>query len=245
MPRPESHAHSQRLRQFAPLALAAAILALFFAVGGPSWISMEALRDNRTALVAVVQHHPLLTATLFVVVYTGLVAIAFPTTIVLTVAGGYLFGMVGAALSVCAATAGAVCLYFAARTALGDTLRSRFKGILARLEQGFHNNAFLYLLSLRLFPFAPFVAVTLAGAFFGAKPRAFALATALGTIPAAIIYTSIGAGAGTLIDQGGLVSLQGALLQPQVVGPLLAMAAMTAVPALWRTWRKGIEITPQ
>jgi uncharacterized membrane protein YdjX (TVP38/TMEM64 family) len=117
--------------------------------------------------------------------------------------------------------------------------------VLARLEQGFQGNAFLYLLSLRLFPFAPFVAVTLAGAFFGARWRTFGLATLIGTAPATFIYTGVGAGAGAILDQGGELSVQSALFQPLVLGSLLGIAALAAAPALWRTWRQRLEETPQ
>jgi uncharacterized membrane protein YdjX (TVP38/TMEM64 family) len=153
--------------------------------------------------------------------------------------------MAGGALSTLAATAGALGLFFAARTAFGESLSRRFRGVLARLTQGFHGNAFLYLLSLRLFPFAPFVAVTLTGAALGAPWRTFGAATLIGTAPATFVYTSVGAGAGAMLDRGEAISVQSALVQPHVLGPLLAMAALAAAPALWRTWRGRGEETPQ
>lgn len=245
MPNPGDNTWRLTAQRAAPLAGAALALGAFFVLGGADYVSLDGLREHRADLTHMVATHPMLTATAFFVVYATLVAVAFPTTIVLTFAGGYLFGMAGGALSTLAATVGAILLFFAAQTAFGDGLRLRFRGVLARLEAGFRGNAFLYLLSLRLFPFFPFVAVTLAGAFFGANWRSFGLATLLGTAPAAFIYTSVGVGAGAILDQGGELSLRSALLQPMVLGPLLAMAALAAAPALWRTWRRRLEETPQ
>lgn len=245
MPNPEQRPWAARARRAAPLAAAALALVGFFALGGAEYVSLDGLREHRADLTALVAAQPVLTAAAFFAVYVTLVAVAFPSTIVLTLAGGYLFGMAGGALSTVAATAGAILLFFAAQTAFGEGLRRRFRGVLARLEEGFRGNAFLYLLSLRLFPFVPFVAVTLAGAFFGARWRAFGLATLIGTAPATFIYTGVGAGAGAILDQGGELSVQGALLQPMVLGPLLGMAALAAAPALWRTWRRRLEETPQ
>ncbi len=238
-------ARNARWRRYAPLAIAAVALLAFFALGGGQLVSVDTLRDNRAALTAFVADQPVLTAGLFFVTYITLVAMAFPTTIALTLAGGYLFGLAGGVLSTLAATIGALGLYFAARTAFGEGLKQRFRGVLARLTKGFDGNAFLYLLSLRLFPFAPFVAVTLAGAALGAKWRTFGAATLIGTAPATFLYTSVGAGAGAMLDRGEAISVQAALMQPQVLGPLLGMAALAAAPALWRTWRRRTEETPQ
>jgi uncharacterized membrane protein YdjX (TVP38/TMEM64 family) len=245
MPNPKESPWAARARGAAPLAAAALALGVFFAFGGADYVSLDGLREHRADLTALVAEQPVLTAAALFLVYVTLVAMAFPSTIVLTLAGGYLFGMAGWALSTLAATVGAILLFFAARTAFGEGLRLRFRGVLARLEQGFQGNAFLYLLSLRLFPFAPFVAVTLAGAFFGARWRTFGLATLIGTAPATFIYTGVGAGAGAILDQGGELSVQSALFQPLVLGSLLGIAALAAAPALWRTWRQRLEETPQ
>lgn len=245
MPNPGDNTWAARARRAAPLAAAALALGAFFLLGGADYVSLDGLREHRADLTHLVATHPALTAAGFFVVYVTLVAVAFPSSIVLTLVGGYLFGLAGGVLSLLAATLGAILLFFAAQTAFGEGLRLRFRGVLARLEEGFRGNAFLYLLSLRLFPFVPFVAVTLAGAFFGAKWRTFGLATLIGTAPATFIYTGVGAGAGAILDQGGELSVRSALLQPMVLGPLLGMAALAAAPALWRTWRRRLEETPQ
>jgi len=230
-------------RRAAPLAAAGLGLLAFFALGGAEYVSLDGLRAHRTDLKELVSARPVMTAAAFFVLYVMLVAVAFPSTIALTLAGGYLFGMAGGFLSLFAATLGAIFLFFAAQTALGDGLRRRFRGVLAQLEAGFRGNAFLYVLSLRLFPFAPFVVVTLAGAVFGARWRSFGLATLLGTAPASFIYTGVGAGAGVVLDQGGDLSISSVLMQPMALGLLVGMAALAAAPALWRSWRRRFETT--
>ncbi|MFZ4122704.1 MAG: TVP38/TMEM64 family protein [Caulobacterales bacterium] len=224
-------------RRYAPLVCVVALLGAFFAFGGGDLISIDTLREHRAYLTAFVVERPLLSAIGFTLIYTALVSIGFPTTIVLTLFGGYLFGMAGAIGSVIGATVGSLGLYFAARGPLGDGLKARFGGVLRRLERGFQGDSFLYLLSLRLFPFAPFIAVTLAGAAFAMPWRAFGLATFMGTMPATLIYTGVGAGAGAILDAGGTVSPSSVLLQPLVLLPLLGMALLAAAPAVWRAMR--------
>jgi uncharacterized membrane protein YdjX (TVP38/TMEM64 family) len=223
--------------RLAPLAVLAALLAAFFLLGGGDLVSIETLREHRAAALAFVAAHPIVAVSGYVAAYALLVAIGFPSAIVLTVAGGYLFGMPGAAAALVGATLGAFIMFLAARTAFSPALKARLGRAFARLEAGFQSNAFSYLLSLRLFPFAPFLGVTLAAAVFRVSPWRFVLATALGSIPASLVYTGVGAGAGAALDEGGPVSLTGAFFQPMVLGPLVAAAALAVAPALWRHWR--------
>ncbi|MDI9817826.1 MULTISPECIES: TVP38/TMEM64 family protein [unclassified Legionella] len=75
----------------------------------------------------------------------------------LTLAGIFLFGSVfGSILVVLSATMGATLLYFAVKTSLGDWLAQKATGWMSRMREGFQENAFSYLLFLRLVPLFPF-----------------------------------------------------------------------------------------
>lgn len=225
------------VRRFLPLAVLLAGLAAFFALGLHKIVTFEALRTHRVELTAWVGDHRMLAMLGFAAAYVVVVACSLPVAVLLTPLAGFLFGFWwGAALSVCAATLGALAVFLAARSALGGALRGRAGGVVKRLEAGFRRNAFGYLLFLRLVPAFPFWLVNIVPAVLDVPARTFALATLLGILPGAAVYSSVGSGLGAVFDRGGEPDL-GIVFQPHVLGPLLALAALSLVPAGYAAWR--------
>lgn len=224
-------------RRLLPVAALALLLALVFTTGLHRYLSFGALRDNRALLQAFVADNYALAALGFVAAYTAAVALSIPGAVILTVGGGFLFGSLpGTALVVVGATAGATLLYLIAKTALGDALRARAGGAVQRLEAGFKENALSYLLVLRLIPLFPFWLVNLAAAVLGVPFRTYVLATFLGIIPGSFVYAQVGAGLGSVFDQGGEPSLAG-VLTPQVILALVGLAVLALVPVGYRKWQ--------
>ena len=105
----------------------------------------------------------LLSLLAFVALYAAAVALSLPGGAVLTLAGGFLFGwLLGGVASILAATIGASVVFLIARSALGEFLAARAGPWLSRFRQGFQEDAFSYLLFLRLVPIFPFWLVNLA-----------------------------------------------------------------------------------
>jgi len=181
-------------RRFAPLALAAAALVLFFALRLDRYVSLERLIDSRSMLLGAIAGHRVAAAAAFAGVYAGLVAISAPGATVMTVAAGALFGVwLGVLCSAVGATAGACGLFLAARSALGAGLAARAGPRLLRLQDKFQHHAVGYLLFLRLSPFFPFWFVNLAAALAGVRFTTFLWTTALGVLPAAFVFAATGA----------------------------------------------------
>ena len=86
------------------------------------------------------------------------------------------------------ATIGATLIFLVARTALGEPLLRRAGPRADQLAQGFRDDAFSYLLFLRLVPAFPFFLVNLVPALAGVRLGPFVAATALGVIPAAVVF---------------------------------------------------------
>ena len=157
-----------------------------------------------------------------------------PGSAVLTIAGGFLFGIAfGTVWVVIAATAGATALFLMARTVLGDGLRKRAGTALRKMEAGFSENAFSYLLSLRLIPVFLFFLINIVPAFLGVSLRTYVVATLIGIIPGAFVFASIGAGLGSIFDMMSDFTLAGALT-PQVIVALASLSVLSLVPPLYK-----------
>ena len=227
------------LKRFGPLIILVVIAIAFFAAGGQHYVTLDALRDNRQFLVDFVARNPIGSALALVGIYAALVAISFPGASLLTIAAGLFFGtVVGGSLVVIGATLGATIVFLIARNASGDALRKRIGNWGEKLADGFEKNAFSYLMLLRLLPVAPFWLVNIVPALFGVKLRDYVLATAIGIIPGTFVYASIGAGAGAVLAAGQELNLKGALLKPEVIGPILGLAALSLIPIIYKKFRK-------
>ncbi len=225
------------LKRFLPLAVLAAGATAFFALGGGEYVSLEKLGENRDALKQATSDNPVLVAGAYMLVYIAVIAFSLPVGTVLTLTGGFIFGtLLGGALTVVAATIGATILFVAARTAFADYFRERMGGAVATMRAKFEENAFNYILALRLAPIFPFVVVNVAPALAGAPLRSYVAATALGIIPGTFVYASVGAGLDAIFAAGGTPDL-GAIFKPEVLVPLFLLALLALAPTLWKAIR--------
>ncbi len=230
--------------RFLPIALIAAGLAAASALGWTQALSLASLADSRDMLQALVAAHPLAAPLGYVAVYAAAVAFSFPAASVLTIIGGFLFGWaLGAALAVVAATVGATALFAAARTAFGEGLKERLSGLSAKLAEGFEQDAFAFLLVLRLAPFIPFVAVNIAPALFHVRLKTFVAATAIGIVPGAIAYSWLGEGLGSVLAAaaaaGRDVKLKD-LVTPEITVAFALLSLVALVAAIVkRRWGNG------
>ena len=106
-----------------PIAILAAGLAAYFALDIGHYLSPEALCEYRGHLKAWVEGYGTVAPIGYVIVYILVIAFSLPGGAVMTIAGGFLFGVAfGAVLTVIGATIGATVLFLIARFALADYL---------------------------------------------------------------------------------------------------------------------------
>lgn len=243
-PRPTGSPASRLWPRFLPIALVAMAIATVVLLRLDRFVSLDQLRASRGDLAMFVAAMPAHAVLLFVATYAAASALSMPGIVVLTLVGGYLFGLwLGAAAVVVGATAGATLLFLAARTAFGDLLRSRAGVWLTRMEASFRKNAFGYLLSLRLAPAIPFFVVNLMLALAGVPLRTFVVTTAIGIIPSTIVFASTGAGLRTVLDSGMELTLQGTVT-PGLIAGLTGLSLLPLLPVLARRLMSSTKSDP-
>lgn len=217
--------------------LAVGGIALFALVAGRDLLSFAVIEENREQLIAWRDANPAVAATLFALLYVAVVVFSIPGAVWVSIAGGFLFGTwVGTALNVASATTGATLLFLVARSSFGAWLRERAAGWAARAAEGIERDQVSYLLLVRLVPAMPFFVANLIPAFFRVRPWTFVWTTFAGIIPAAIVFTSFGAGIGELLDRGERPDL-GELFAPEFVLPLAGLMLLALLPAVLRRLR--------
>ncbi len=231
------------LRRLVPLLLLAVAMVAVFATGLDRYLSMEVLSENYMQLRAWAAAHPIVAPIAFGLVYAAGVAVSIPGAAIMTLAGGLMFGLVlGTLVVVIAATLGATLVFLIAKTALGEPLRRRASGWIKRMEHGFQEDALSYLLVLRLVPIFPFWLVNIVPAFLGMRLTSYVVATFLGILPGTAVIVSIGNGVGEILEAGETPDLA-IIFSPEVLGPLVALAALVLSTTLYKRWRRGRDAT--
>jgi len=222
------------LKRLVPLAVLIIGLAAFFAFDLDRFVTLEALRENRAVLGDFVDRHGVLAALAFIATYAVVVAFSLPIATLLSILGGFFFGTaIGTFCVVVGATAGAAVLFLIARSTLGAFLHERAGPALKKMEAGFQQNEFSYLLILRLIPLFPFFVVNIVPALLGVSLRNYVLATALGIIPGAFVYVGVGAGTGSVIDSGEVPGLD-VFLRADVLLPMVGLAVLALLPIAYK-----------
>ena len=230
------------IKRLLPLAVLIIAAIGVFASGLHNYLTFDALKEHRETLLSLVESHAVLAPLAFILIYAAATAMSLPGGVILTITGGFLFGTwLGGLYVVIGATLGAVGIFLIAKTALGDTLRNKAGPWMAKMEAGFRENEFSYLLILRLVPLFPFWLVNLVPAFLGVSLVTYVIATFVGIIPGSFAYASVGAGLGTVFDQGETPGLD-ILADPKVWGPMVALILLALVPVAYkRLSRKNPE----
>ena len=184
-------------------------LIAFVALGGTEWLSLDTLRENRSALLAYTERNYALMLGVTVLVYVVATALSLPGATVLSLATGLLFGRwIGTAVIAVGATIGATLVFLAARYLFADAARRRMGPAAQRIVEGFRKDAFNYLLFLRLVPLFPFWLINLVPAFTPIRTQTYVLATAIGILPGAFVFANLGESLGRISSAEELVSTE-------------------------------------
>ena len=221
------------------LVIAAAVLA-YWRFG--ELLTFSALQENRAQLIAFRDGNYTMTAATFIALYAVMVALSLPGATIATLTGGFLFSVFpGTLFNMIAATLGACGIFLAARMGLGERLAAKLddsEGAVKRIKAGIDRNQWSMLFLMRLMPIVPFFVANLVPSFLGVSLGRFAVSTFFGIIPGAIVYTSLGAGLGSVFETGEMPNL-GIIFEPQILLPILGLCALAALPLFLRLMRKG------
>ncbi|HEX5958865.1 MAG TPA: VTT domain-containing protein [Hyphomicrobiaceae bacterium] len=242
-------------RRCALPAIIAGILAVVLLNGWHHHLTLENVVTLRDRFQETLAANAPLALIAYVALYAVLVALSLPCGLLLTVAGGLLFGwLAGALAAIAGATLGAAIVFLVARSAVGDSLSKRAGPWLDKLSKGFQKDAMSYMLFLRLVPAFPFWFVNIAPAILGVPFRTFVLGTVVGIAPATLAFASAGAGLDSVIlaaknAHAACVALKGpdacplkinasSLLTPELMLALVLVGLVALMPIMLRKWKK-------
>lgn len=213
------------------LALILAAVVGFLALDGGRFLSLDYLQQSHARFAELYAARPLAVVAGYFVIYVLATALSVPGAIILTLAGGAVFGLGWGLLIVSfASSIGATLAFLAARFVLRDSVEARFGKRLADLNAGVARDGAFYLFTLRLVPLVPFFVINLAMGLTKMRVSVFYIVSQLGMLAGTAVYVN----AGTQLSK--ITSLQG-ILSPALLGsfvllgvfPLLARKVIDAI----------------
>jgi pyruvate/2-oxoglutarate dehydrogenase complex dihydrolipoamide dehydrogenase (E3) component/uncharacterized membrane protein YdjX (TVP38/TMEM64 family) len=220
-----------RLRQIVLLLLLALAIGAFVALDLGRYLSFDQLKASQASFAQLHAEQPLTVAVVYFLVYVLATALSIPGAVIITLAGGAIFGLWQGLLIVSfASTLGATLAFLASRFLLRDWVEARFGQRLADINAGVNREGGFYLFTLRLIPVVPFFLINLLMGLTRMKVWTYYWVSQIGMLAGTAVYVN----AGTQLAQ--LESLQG-ILSPALLGsfvllgifPLIARRIVAAV----------------
>ena len=204
------------------------------------YLNFDQLAQNQEALQVWRDSHFVLASLVFIVIYVAIVAFSLPGAAIISLTGGFLFGLFpGALYNIGSATVGATAIFLAARMGFGEALSAKMdssKGAVGKIKDGLKTDEVSYLLIMRLVPAVPFFVANLIPALVGVKLKRFIWTTFVGIIPGGVVYTWVGAGLAEVFANGQTPNL-GIIFEWQVLGPLLGLAGLALLPIILKKFK--------
>lgn len=250
---PQPDGPPSAMRRWGPLVLLVGLAAAAYGLGLHRYLTLQVIAENREALKEFVTTHWIGAAAIYAGIYVATVALSLPGAALLTVLGGFLFGwMMGAPLAAVSATAGAAIVFVIVRTSFGEALARRAGPLARKLSAGFREDAFHYLLFLRLVPAFPFFIVNAVSGLAGIRLPTFLAATLIGILPGSLVFAYLGTGLDSVIDAqaeayraciasgatscGFDISI-GSLVTTEIIIAFCALGVLALVPVAVRRWK--------
>ena len=205
---------------------------IFFIFDLQRFLTLEYLQASRESFAATYLESPFTVSAIYFLIYVVSTALSVPGAVILTLAGGALFGLGwGLVLVSFASSLGATFAMMASRFVLRDAVQDRFGSQLQRINEGVEKQGAFYLFTLRLVPVVPFFVINLGMGLTPIGVWTFYWVSQVGMLAGTIVYVN----AGTQLAQ--LESLSG-IASP---GLLVSFALLGIFPWLARVFVRQIE----
>jgi len=218
---------NKRVKRWLPLILLFGAICAAYAFDLHHGISLESVKEHKEEIQRYGDMHPIIAPLVFMLVYIASVSLSLPIATILTLMGGFMFGLVkGSLMVVTSATIGASVIFVIAGSSLGNALRDKAGSLYKKIEKNMNDNAVGYLLFVRLVPVFPFFLINIVPALFKVPFRVFFLTTFFGIMPASTVFVYFGQQLGEIDNIKDIVS-------PQMLLAFVLLGVMSLVPTFY------------
>ncbi|KAB2837749.1 MAG: NAD(P)-binding protein, partial [Burkholderiales bacterium] len=200
----------------------------FVASDLPALLTLEGLKAGLTHFQEWRATSPWTVTLGYFALYVLVTALSVPGAVVMTLAGGALFGLMwGTVLISFASTLGATLAFWTSRYLLHDFVQRRWGNKLTAINQGVARDGAFYLFTLRLVPIFPFFLINLLMGLVPMRAFTFFWVSQVGMLAGTVVYVNAGTQLAKIDSLSGILSAP-VLLSFALLGvfPLLAQALL-------------------
>ena len=220
------------MKKMVLIGLVLALVLAFFAFDLNQALTLDGLKAGLGQIKTLRTESPVMVALVYFAGYVVVTALSLPGAVIMTLAGGALFGLPGGTLLVSfASSIGATLAFLASRFLLRDLVQARFGNRLKAINDGMAKDGPMYLFTLRLVPLFPFFLVNLLMGLTPIRTLSYYWVSQLGMLAGTLVYVN----AGTQLAQ--VTSLSG-ILSP---GLLLSFALLGIFPMLAKRFANFVQ----
>lgn len=195
------------LKKIILVLIAIVLIGLFFHFNVNQLLTLDGLKASIEQFSQWRMQSPLLMMAIFFLVYILVTTLALPGAVILTLAGGALFGLInGFILISFASSIGALFSFLVSRYLLRDLLKRRFPARLSAIDKGIQKEGAFYLFTLRLVPIFPFFLINLLMGVTAIKSWTFYWVSQVGMIAGTLVYVNAGTQLAKIDSLEGLLS---------------------------------------
>lgn len=208
----------------------------FFHYNLNHWLTLDGMQSGLDQFKAWRDQSPWLVGGAYFAIYVLVTALSLPGALVMTLAGGALFGLLwGTLLISFASSFGASLAFLASRYLLRDWVQGRFGKRLTVLNDGIKRDGAFYLFTLRLVPIFPFFLINLLMGLTPLPALTFYWVSQVGMLAGTLVYVN----AGTQLAQ--LTSLSG-ILSPALLASFVLIGVFPIVMKKCLGWFKARRV---
>jgi uncharacterized membrane protein YdjX (TVP38/TMEM64 family) len=184
-------------RQFAKKAaivlLIIVCLVAFNYLGLGQYLTLDYLQQSQERFARLYAARPLAVIASYLLIYIMVTALSLPGAVIMTLAGGALFGLVvGTVVISFASTIGATLACLVSRFLLRDWVQKKFGDRLAPINRGIEEEGGFYLFTMRLVPAFPFFLINLAMGMTRISLFQYYWVSQIGMLPGTMVYVNAG-----------------------------------------------------
>lgn len=184
-----------------------ALIVTFKVLNLGQYLNLAYLKESQATFSNYYHEHQVLTIVSYMLIYITATALSLPGAVILTLAGGALFGLVtGTIIISFASTIGATLACIVSRYLLQGWVQDKFGDKLTKINQGMEEEGAFYLFTLRLVPIFPFFIINLVMGLTKIPIKTFYWVSQIGMLPATLVYVNAGRELAKIDSLSGILS---------------------------------------
>ncbi len=221
------------INKIAILAAGGVLVAIFFTLDLQQYLTLGYLKESQARFSTLYQQSPVLVIGGYMAIYILVTALSLPGAVILTLAGGALFGLTTGLIIVSfSSSIGATLACFVARFVLRDWVQNKFGDKLNTINEGIAKEGAFYLFTLRLIPVFPFFVINLVMGLTKIPLFTFYWVSQLGMLAGTAVFVNAGK------ELAKIDSLSG-ILSPGLIGSFVILGLFPLVVKKLITFIKG------